>query len=74
MKNTRNTPAPPLTADERFAVILGELAEALAAKKREIAELLAKVDDLARELAVTQSQLDEAREKLAQYTTPKEDN
>ena len=64
MKKTRYTPAP-LTADERFAVILGELAEALAEKKREIAKLLEKVDDLAQELAVTQSQLEEARAKLA---------
>ena len=73
MKNTRNIPAPTLTTDERFSVILGEVAEVLAAKKRDIAELLAQVDDLAKELAVTQSQLDEARAKLAQYTTPKED-
>lgn len=75
---TTERPTPPttgsniqnasrLTADERFAVILGELAETLAAKKREIAELLAKFDDLAQELAVTQSQLEEARKRLKRY-------
>lgn len=60
------TPAP--AADEqRFAVILGELADALTDKKRQIAELLAKVDDLAQELAVTQSQLEDARKRLERY-------
>ena len=60
------TPAPA-TDEQRFAVILGELADALTDKKRQIAELLDKVDDLAKQLAVTQSQLEEARKRLERY-------
>lgn len=61
-------PAPaPATDEQRFAVILGELADALTDKKRQIAELLAKVDDLAQQLAVTESQLEDARKRLERY-------
>lgn len=60
------TPAPA-TDEQRFAVILGELADALADKKRQIAELLDKVDDLAQQLAVTECQLEEARKQLERY-------
>ncbi len=60
------TPAPA-TDEQRFAVILGELADALTDKKRQIAELLAKVDDLAQQLVVTECQLEEARKQLKRY-------
>lgn len=60
------TPAPA-TDEQRFAVILGELADALTDKKRQIAELLAKVDDLAQQLAVTECQLEDARKQLERY-------
>ena len=60
------TPAPA-TDEQRFAVILGELADALTDKKRQIAELLAKVDDLAQQLAVTECQLEDARKQLKRY-------
>ena len=62
----KHTPAP-LTSDEIFAVILGELADAVVAKRRDIAELLAKVDDLAQQLAVTECQLLDARKRLEHY-------
>lgn len=62
----RPTPAPA-TDEQRFAVILGELADALTDKKRQIAELLAKVDDLAQQLAVTECQLEDARKRLERY-------
>ncbi len=60
------TPAPA-TDEQRFAVILGELADVLADKKRQIAELLDKVDDLAQQLAVTECQLEEARKQPKRY-------
>ena len=56
--------SPPPTQEERFVTIIGELADLLADKKRQITGLLAKVDDLAQELAVTQSQLEDARKRL----------
>lgn len=62
----RPTPAPA-TDEQRFAVILGELADALTDKKRQIAELLDKVDDLAQQLAVTECQLEDARKRLKRY-------
>lgn len=62
----RPTPAPA-TDEQRFAVILGELADALTDKKRQIAELLAKGDDLAQQLAVTECQLEDARKQLKRY-------
>ena len=62
----RPTPAPA-TDEQRFAVILGELADVLADKKRQIAELLEKVDDLAQQLAVTECQLEDARKRLESY-------
>ena len=60
------TPAPE-TDEQRFAAILGELADALTDKKRQIAELLDKVDDLAQQLAVTECQLEDARKRLERY-------
>ena len=44
-----------------------ELGSAIHAKNRDIAELLAKVDDLAQQLAVTECQLEEARKRLERY-------
>lgn len=41
-----------------------ELGNAIHVKNRDIEQLLAKVDDLAQEPAVTQSQLEEARKRL----------
>lgn len=68
MKNDRmKYPPPKPTQDDRFVIILCELADSLADKKRQITELLAKVDDLAQELAVTECQLEEARKRLELY-------
>ena len=39
----------------------------MAGQRQRIAELIAKDDDLAQELAVTQSQLEEARKRLKRY-------
>lgn len=44
-----------------------ELGSAIHAKNRDIEQLLAKVDDLAQQLAVTECQLEEARKRLKRY-------
>lgn len=61
-----------MTPEEKTSVILDALADALASKDRQIKELLAKVDDLAKLLAVTEQQLADTKRTLARYTTPKE--
>ncbi len=66
-KNICFVPAPKPTQEERFVTIIGELADVLADKKHQITELLAKVDDLAQQLAVTECQLEEARKRLRRY-------
>ena len=61
-----------MTPEEKTSVILDALAEAICEKDRAIKELLAKVDDLAQQLAVTEQQLADTKRTLARYTTPKE--
>lgn len=50
-----------------LAIEKGALADVMAGQRQRIAELIAKDDDLAQELAVTQSQLEEARKRLKRY-------